>query len=192
MEATRSELATIFGTSAKQISVYLSDGMPHNGKPGKASRYPVAECVQWLIDRRVEQATRNLKPQSAHDLEASKAEKEYWSAIRVKNLALREDGILITLNDAETQMVTRLTQIRDVLMTIENKWAPFLVAKDTLADAQEALREQVEQMMRTLSSLPDDDDLDDDDPITELEADIPLHDPDTDLITEEFDDLTDY
>jgi hypothetical protein len=82
----------------------------------------------------------------------------YWKMTRQKTAALKEMGITLQLENAERLMSSRLSQIRNVLISIDSTWAPYMVGIKNVEDAQKMLGKQVDVMFEQLSSLQDFDD----------------------------------
>lgn len=177
LEVTRKQLAAFLDCTPSNISKYVDAGMPTNGKTGKASGIPFKGAIEWVMTRKAENAAKTSQPQTSIDIEKAKAEKEYWSARREKYKALKEEKELVTVADSEANLTHFLIQIRDTVMTIENRWAPFLVMKETLADTQAELQRLVDDLLKTLSSLPDQEEEEPEEEPTEEEPTVMEDDP---------------
>lgn len=90
----------------------------------------------------------------------------------MEHKALREKGILITVDEAEENFTERLIQIRDQLSNIPLNWSPYLVGIENNKDSQEKLQELLNDLMGVLAGLKDPTyDISEDDDIEDEEID---------------------
>lgn len=149
MIVTRNELAEALGVTPAKISAFQNQGIFTTVARGK---YDLAECVQKFIEISVE----HLMKKSAPTLTGKEEETlQYWKMIRQKNAALKELGITMKTEDAEKLMSARLSQIRNVLTTIDSVWAPYMIGLKTVEDSQKMLSRQLDNLFDQLSSLQD-------------------------------------
>lgn len=149
MIVTRNELAEALGLSPAKVSAFQNQGIFLTVARGK---YDLTECVQKFIEVSVE----HLMKKSAPTLTGKEEETlQYWKMIRQKNAALKELGITMKTEDAEKLMSARLSQIRNVLTTIDSVWAPYMIGLKTVEDSQKMLSRQLDNLFDQLSSLQD-------------------------------------
>lgn len=149
MIVTRNELAEALGVTPAKISAFQNQGVFTTVARGK---YDLTECVQKFIEVSVE----HLMKKSAPTLTGKEEETlQYWKMIRQKNAALKELGITMKTEDAEKLMSARLSQIRNVLTTIDSVWAPYMIGLKTVEDSQKMLSRQLDNLFDQLSSLQD-------------------------------------
>ena len=95
------------------------------------------------------------KAQSSTPTERSEESLQYWKMVRAKNAALKEMGITMQVDKAEKLMSARLGQIRNVLISVDSTWAPYVVGIKTVEDAQKMLAKQLDKLFEQLSTLQD-------------------------------------
>lgn len=160
MEVKRTELSDMLSVQPRTISDFISKGMPTNGKNGPSARYPLKECIQWYINYKLLETSKSkvVDLDGVAPIEVSEAIEKHWKAQREKNRTLKEDGVLVTVDDAKKELNHHITQIRNALDTIPFSWAPFIVMLSDVDEAQKRLNEQLDTLYNSLSSLPDSDD----------------------------------
>jgi hypothetical protein len=149
MIVTRNELADALGLTPAKISAMQTQGVFTTVSRGK---YDLSECVQKFIEISVEHLMKKQKPVMTG---AEEETLQYWKMIRQKNAALKELGITMKTEDAEKLMSVRLSQIRNVLTTIDSVWAPYMIGLKTVEDSQKMLSRQLDNLFDQLSSLQD-------------------------------------
>lgn len=157
MEVTKKELHILFGISPKTLDNYIAQGMTGRRGAGRSIKYDVKDALEWFVNEQCRQAVKGVKPLSAgtFDREASESELAYWKAEKEKYRTLKEQGTLVLVDDAQREINTRLTQVRNALDAIPFSWSPFLVALTDIEEVQKRLSEQLDGLYNTLSSLPD-------------------------------------
>lgn len=182
MELRKSELAALFSVSVPTLNNYIAQGMPGRRGAGRSIKYDVKDALEWFVNEQCRQAVKGVKPLTAgtFDREASEAELSYWKAEKEKFRALKEQSTLVLVDDAQREINTRLTQVRNALDAIPFSWSPFLVALTDIEEVQKRLSEQLDGLYNTLSSLPD----------TEEEAEAYEDGPSEVVVTEDDDDST--
>ena len=182
MEVTKKELHILFGISPKTLDNYIAQGMPGRRGAGRSIKYDVKDALEWFVNEQCRQAVKGVKPLTAgtFDREASEAELSYWKAEKEKFRALKEQSTLVLVDDAQREINTRLTQVRNALDAIPFSWSPFLVALTDIEEVQKRLSEQLDSLYNTLSSLPD----------SEEEAEAYEDAPSEVVVTEDDDDST--
>ena len=149
MIVNRKELAEALGISPTKVNGFQQQGIFPTVSRGK---YDLSECVQKFIELSVEHLLKKNKPVITGREEESLL---YWKMVRAKNAALKEMGITMQVDKAEKLMSARLGQIRNVLVSIDSTWAPYIVGIKTTEDAQKMLAKQVDKLFVQLSSLQD-------------------------------------
>lgn len=177
MIVSRNELADVLGITPAKISSLQNNGVFVTISRGK---YDLADCVQKFIEVSVEYLIKKEMPKLK---DIPQENLQYWKMVRQKNAALRELGVTMRLEDAERMMSGRLEQIRNVLMSIDSVWAPYMVGLKTVEDSQRQLSKQLDILFEQLSTLQDFEDIDEeiptDDEIEETiddDADSPMED----------------
>ena len=149
---SRSELADYLGVTASRISALAQVG---GVKSAGHSKYDLTASIQAYIDYSVEGLVRAKINEVGTGNNTSEEDLQYWKMVRQKTAALKEMGITLQLENAERLMSSRLSQIRNVLISIDATWAPYMVGIKTVEDAQRMLGKQVDIMFEQLSSLQD-------------------------------------
>ena len=149
---SRSELADYLGVTATRVSALAQVG---GVKSAGHSKYDLTASIQAYIDYSVEGLVRAKINEVGTGNNTSEEDLQYWKMVRQKTAALKEMGITLQLENAERLMSSRLSQIRNVLISIDATWAPYMVGIKNVEDAQRMLGKQVDQMFEQLSSLQD-------------------------------------
>lgn len=149
MIVSRKQLAEVFGISPAKVSSLQNSGI---FVPVSRGNYDLGESVQKFIEYSVEYLMKKQMPKLANIPEENL---QYWKMIRQKNAALRELGVTMRLEDAERIMSNRLSQIRNVLTTIDSTWAPYMVGLKNVQESQKQLTKQLDVLFEQLSELPD-------------------------------------
>jgi hypothetical protein len=149
MIVTRQELATILGIPSAKVGTLVQNNVFASVTRGK---YDLTDCIQKFVEYSVEQL---LKKYTSDKAESARAEEnlQYWKTTRQKLAALKELGRLLYVEDAERIMTSRLTQIRNVLITIDSTWAPYMVGIKTMEESQKMLSKQLDILFEQLSEL---------------------------------------
>jgi len=149
MDLRRQELADAIGITPSQVTSLAGRGVFKSVRKGF---YNLADSVQAYIDDQTEQLVKQHTPKQTV---AQEETLNYWKMIRQKNAALREMGVTMKTEDAESLMSIRLEQIRNVLNTIDSVWAPYMVGLKTTEDSQKMLSKQLDTLFEQLSNLQD-------------------------------------
>jgi hypothetical protein len=152
---SRSELAEYLGVTPTKVTQLAQVG---GVKSAGHSKYDLTASIQSYIDYCVEGLVRAKINEVGSTGGNNEEDLQYWKMTRQKTAALKEMGITLQLENAERLMSSRLSQIRNVLISIDATWAPYMVGIKTVEDAQKMLGKQVDQMFEQLSSLQDFDD----------------------------------
>lgn len=167
MELKRQEIAALLGVSSRTISDFVKKGMPQTGV-ASGTRYPATECVAWYVQYQIDIALQGTTSAAllgdVPPVEVSEAILKHWQAERERLRTLAVSEKLVSVEDSERQMNFRLTQIRNALDAIPFSWSPFLVGITDTDELQQQLGHQLDRFYSGLSSLPDRDELEDNDP----------------------------
>jgi hypothetical protein len=150
MIVSRNELGDALGITPIKVSTLANQGIFTTVARGK---YNLPDCVQKFIEISVEHLLK--KAQSSTPVERSEESLQYWKMVRAKNAALKEMGITMQVDKAEKLMSARLGQIRNVLISVDSTWAPYVVGIKTVEDAQKMLAKQLDKLFEQLSTLQD-------------------------------------
>lgn len=157
MIVNKSEAAEAFGVTPNTISSWIDKGMPYE-RDGYHYKIDLTEAIEWHVEWKTETLEEELSAlregrtsEEHYDLEYKK-----WKSTRMKIEAVKESGQLVTLDEAEQAMLTRLVQIRDTLKNIPISWVHRVVGLETKKEAQEKLEELLDELLTELSSKPDD------------------------------------
>lgn len=160
MEVNKTQLTQLLGVSMSSINSFQEKGMPFTVKSGR-NLYDVAKCVRWYVDYQIALTVTKMGGTgaitSADDIDTWKAEEAKYSARKMKYQTLKLEGTLITLDEAEKKLQSRLNRIRQTIMPIEHSWVPYLMALENKADVHKQLKTLVTDLMTALQMLPDED-----------------------------------
>ena len=166
---TRPQLATIFGKNPRTIAKWLDDGMPVavKGRGGRASRYSLPQCVQWVLERELQargDEGEELKPQLERAKLDRKRREELELKIRVRRGELVEvDAVRAEYADLAAAVKARLRSIPDAVADQLVGQAPAAVKVLLLGRIDDALRELARSVH--VAAIPDEED-DEDVPTT--------------------------
>lgn len=150
MDLKRSDLAEALGITPRRVTNFTTSGQFKYSRKGF---YDLKECINAYVEYQVETLMKqNTTPKNISSQEETL---NYWKMIRAKNAALKEMGITMKVEDAESLMSSRLEQIRNVLNTIDTVWAPYMVGLKTTEDSQKMLSRQLDVLFEALSTLED-------------------------------------
>ena len=166
MKYNKTEIADIFGVAPNTISQWQRRGFPSVKNSGKNAQFIATDCIEWYLDyKRPPTTTDPTETAEYYDTQYRK-----YKAQLMEHKALREKGILITVEEAEENFTERLVQIREQLANIPLNWSPYLVGIENNKASQDKLQELLNDLMATLAGLKDpsydiseDDDIEDED-----------------------------
>lgn len=149
MIVSRMELAEIIGIPPAKVSSLQNGGVFKTVGHGK---YDLGDSVRAFIEMSVEHLLKNKMPKAA---EIPTENLQYWKMQRQKHAALKEMGVTMQIEQAERLMSARLGQIRNVLISIDSVWAPYMVGLKTVEESQRMLSKQLDTLFDQLSTLQD-------------------------------------
>lgn len=152
----QTELAEIFGVSARTITEWQAGGMPVavQGGPGVLGEYDSVACIRWLVEREVrkvqgENPRDRLQRLQGDDLEMKLA---------------RERSQLIPASAVEPAMRAAIVTARERILGEPARIAALLEGKNR-TEREDMLRGLIDEVLTKLSrwrqaAAPDDDDRD--------------------------------
>ncbi|MDK9705004.1 MAG: terminase small subunit [Sulfuritalea sp.] len=149
----QTELAEIFGVSARTITEWQAGGMPVavHGGPGVPGEYDSVACVRWLVDREVRKVQGPESP------------KDRLSRLQGDDLEMklaRERGQLIPAAAVEPAMRAAIVTARERIRSEPARIAALLEGKSR-SERESLLRELFDETMTKLSRWQQAADLDD-------------------------------
>lgn len=155
---SQKELASRLGLSSRQIANLAKEGLPKRSRKGKVEyEWPAANC--WYLERKIAEAVAKITPPEPDDARAR------LDTVRARlaelELAEREQK-LVTVAYMEQQVSAIAQQLRASLLAIPAKYAPLLVGRQSIPEAQVKLEMLVSETLAAMSEIGDDDALDPD------------------------------
>lgn len=138
----QTEIAAIFGVTARTITDWQETGMPVavQGGPGVSGEYDSAACIRWLVEREV----RKVQGESPRD----RLDRLRGDELEM-NLA-RERGKLIEAGAVEPMMRAAIVSARERIRNEPARIASLLEGKDK-AGRETLLRELFDEVLTKLS-----------------------------------------
>lgn len=139
----QTELAEIFGVSARTITEWQAGGMPVtvHGGPGVSGEYDSVACVRWLVEREVRKVQGPETP------------KDRLSRLQGDDLEMklaRERGQLIPATAVEPAMRAAIVTARERIRSEPARIAALLEGKNR-SERESMLRELFDEVMTKLS-----------------------------------------
>jgi len=147
------QIASVFGVAPKTINEWQDQGMPiaERGRPGVASQFETAECIDWYVRREVEKV-RGESP--ADRLSRVKAD-----AIEMDNAERR--GLLIPADQLEPKIKAAIVLAREQWMDQPARLVRQLQGKST-EEGERILEEAFGAFLTRLASWQTADQIDED------------------------------
>ena len=144
------ELAALLGVTPKTIRSWQRAGMPveQRGRRGVASRYSVADCVEWAIQRAEAQA--RAMPDDA-DFEQARARKVAAEAGLAEIALAKARGEVVELDTAAKAVGAALATTRARLLQIGAKVAPQADLQPDEATLQALLDDAIHEAIEPIS-----------------------------------------
>jgi phage terminase Nu1 subunit (DNA packaging protein) len=166
VEASKKELADMFGCATTTIDAHRKKGMPTVGE-GRATRYNIKECFKWLTAYTVQQEREkwDTTPTGLTEQEA-KVRKLTAEALKAELELSKERGVVVNVSDSEREMLKRMTMIRSHLLSFPVRTAPFAVMLTDETTAREVLEKEIFNLMDVLAgpiTIEEDNDSEDND-----------------------------
>lgn len=157
-ELTQKEAATRLGITSRQVrNLRDHHGLPQIVRRGKPF-YPWPEVLHWYIDFKIQEAERRGGPV---DYEQART-REMIAKAEMAELDLAERrGQLVTVSYAASQLERALSALRAQLLNLPGLLAPRVQGITDTARIHEVIQEAVDELMRGLQSVGDDEALDD-------------------------------
>lgn len=118
------ELAAAFGCSEEAVRLWtINDGLPclRRGSPGVEARYPLPECVAWLVAR-----------ERAKEAENPSGRRAEWVGVKVERERLKlaeEAGKLVDVAQVRAAAFRTGRVVRDALLVLPDRLAARLAAE---------------------------------------------------------------
>lgn len=117
--------------------------------------FDLAYAIQWYLDYKTQRLQVQLDEARDDDTDWDEEYRKY-KAKRMALEAHKESGQLLTVEEAEQAMLTRLIQIRDALKNVPLSWMHQIIGIEDKKEAQEKLEELLDDLLKILSNQPDD------------------------------------
>ena len=133
-------MAAIVGMTERRLRQLTGEGMPKTGREG----YPLAGCVQWIIDYWRKRATQTpLGDARRRKIEADAANAEI-------DLSLKR-GVIVDVRTLARTHGAACARIRTRLQAIPSKVAPQLHRMKTVAEVEAELRREINEALEELA-----------------------------------------
>lgn len=138
---SQTELARIVGYSTRQVQRFVEQGLPRDGE-GRGARYPLAECVQWILQHVQAQADA-----SSESLAVKRERAELLKVQRaIAEIELHErQGSVVAIEDAVRLSVEFAERFMTIVKNLPAR-APSFTGLST-AEARRRLRDLAELML---------------------------------------------
>lgn len=143
------ELAAAFGCSEEAVRLWtINDGLPclRRGSPGVEARYPLPECIAWLVAR-----------ERAKEAENPTGRRAEWVAVKIDRERLKlaeEAGKLVAVDGVRSAAALVGRRVRDSLLTIPDKVAPVIAAETDQARCWKLLDAEIRSALTALADSP--------------------------------------
>lgn len=140
------ELAAAFGCSQESVRLWsINDGLPclRRGSPGVEARYPLPECIAWLVAR-----------ERAKEAENPTGRRAEWVAVKIDRERLKlaeEAGKLVAVDGVRSAAALVGRRVRDSLLTIPDKLAPVIAAETDQARCWSLLDAEIRSALTALA-----------------------------------------
>lgn len=152
------EIAGRLGLSTRQVANLAKEGLPKRSREGQV-KYEWPAGSVWYLERKIAEAVEKITPPEPDDARAR------LDTVRARlaelELAEREEK-LVTVAYMEQQVSAIAQQLRASLLAIPAKYAPLLVGRQSIPEAQVKLEMLVSETLAAMSEIGDDDALDPD------------------------------
>lgn len=118
------ELAAAFGCSEEAVRLWtINDGLPclRRGSPGVEARYPLPECVAWLVAR-----------ERAKEAENPTGRRAEWLAVKVERERVKlqqETGDLVAAAQVQAAAFRTARVVRDAMLLLPDRLAAQIAAE---------------------------------------------------------------
>ncbi len=136
-QVTQAALAKLFGIDVRTIRRWTTDGMPHEGKSGRAILYDVAVCIAWRREEDRKEAEDLRHPKT---LEEARTRKVAAEAELAELDLMERRGELGTVEEMDEVITTGFGRMRALGMGIPSRHARDFVGLKTVTAARNALR----------------------------------------------------
>lgn len=152
------QIADLFGVAPKTIVEWQEQGLPIalRGRPGVASEYESAACVEWYMQRELNKVQAETPRDRLARLQADKIELELEA----------QRGTLVPADLIEPMWLSLVTAAKNHLRAEPDRLAHLMEHAETVDAKRDLLAETFEEFLRKLSKYDpgsdDDDDSNDD------------------------------
>lgn len=148
---TKTELADAFTCSLNTIDNYRKEGMPRTGS-GRGTKYPLNECIDWLIDHKHKQKLRQLDLGSKMLSEKEAKAKKASFDVLITELDYFEARKSLVKVERVTQYVEAMaTQLKDAVLGIPATWADKVIGLSDRPAAIDTLDKLSRDLLNSLS-----------------------------------------
>lgn len=135
----KTDIASLFGVDRSTITNWLGAGLPRTGT-GKATKYPVSDCIDWYTDRKIkERLSRTKVGQEVLTEKEARARKMSYEAA-LKEYELHElQGSLIRVETVTAHIDTILQQLKNSVLSIPGAWSDQVIGLKNRTEAMEVL-----------------------------------------------------
>ena len=160
LEVNRTEIARVLGVTPPTVTDWVAKGMPvvQQGARGVPWVFGVAECVRWMVDYQIAQATESSK-----DVGLEEAERRRTIAdARLKEIKLSQElRKVVKVEDVARVWEGRIVASRETFLAIAARLAPELVGEDDHQAIEARIEEEIEGALRELAQWEPDEAPDD-------------------------------
>ena len=143
---TTTELADVFGVTARTVQLWRQAGMPSRVLNDGAPRFVLKECIAWRLDVvRVEERDRERARHTGSDFELRKLAAE--AELKEHQLAERR-GQLLPIDEARTEIDNFVASFAAVAAGGLTRFERDIVAAQKPADARRITRAMHDALMR--------------------------------------------
>lgn len=136
-------MAAIVGMTERRLQQLANEGMPKAGRDG----YPLAACVQWIIEYWRKRATQTPLGDARRRIAEAEATQAEISLARAR----AEVAPVATLARSYGEACAR---VRTRMMAIPSKVAPQVHRMKTIAEIEATVRREVVEALEELSGGP--------------------------------------
>lgn len=156
---SQKELAGRLGLSTRQINNLATEGLPKRSRKGKVEyEWPAASV--WYLERKIAEAVAKVTPEDAED---SRARLETARARLVELELAEREKLMVSAAYMEQQVSAIADRLRAALLAIPAKYAPMMVGRQSIPEAQMKLEVLVSETLAAMSQFGEDEALDADD-----------------------------
>lgn len=146
---TRREIAAVLGVDERSVTNYAQASPPiPRSVHGRSVRYPLAPCVRWFVEYRVEQAVSDGGPS---ELDLARQRKTSADA-RLAELDVAErEGDLVPIAVVERTVGGLCDELRARITAFTGRVAPLVVGVPDVAEATAIVAPVVHELLEVLS-----------------------------------------